>query len=60
MIIDGVTFVEEECKKMSEEEFKTQMGKVFWQDRDEETREKMLADAYSRIKGTGNKRPRKK
>lgn len=46
MIIDGVTFVEEACTKMSKEEFIEHHKDVFWQDRDESVRKQMLADAY--------------
>lgn len=56
MTVDGVTFVEEVCKEMTKEEFiKAHIGH-FWLDRDEATREKMLAEVYSRI----TKRPKKK
>ena len=52
---EGVTFVVDEVKKMSKEVFiKLHVG-AFWTDRDEETREKMLADVYSRIVGKKKK-----
>lgn len=48
MKYNGVTFVVEEARKMTEEEFiKAHLGN-FWLDRDEETRRKMLADVYKR------------
>lgn len=49
MRYEGVTFVEEACKGMSKEEFIEHHKDVFWQDRDEKTREKMLADVYERM-----------
>ena len=55
MIYEKVTFVEEEIKKMSKEVFIEKHLGVFWVDRDEETRKKMLADVYKRITGKGKK-----
>lgn len=55
MIYEKVTFVEEEVKKMSKEVFIEKHLDVFWTDRDEETRKKMLADVYKRITGKGKK-----
>lgn len=49
MIYEGVTFVVEACKGMSKEEFIERHKDVFWQDRDEKTREKMLADVWKRM-----------
>lgn len=46
MILDGVNFVDEVCVKMSKEEFIERHKDAFWQDRDEEVRKQMLADAY--------------
>lgn len=46
MIIEGVNFVKGVCEKMSKEEFIEHHKDVFWQDRDESVRERMLADAY--------------
>jgi len=57
MRYQGVTFVDEACKKMSKEEFIERHKDVFWQDRDEKTRKKMLADVYERM--TGSKKPAK-
>ena len=55
MKYNGVTFVAEEARKMTEEEFiKAHLGN-FWLDRDEETRRKMLADVYKRICGKKKK-----
>lgn len=52
---EGVTFNVEECKKMSKEVFIKHHIGAFWTDRDEETREKMLADVYARINKKGKK-----
>ena len=60
MRYEGVTFVEETCKKMSKEEFIERHKDVFWQDRDEKTREKMLADVYERMFGKPETKPAKK
>ena len=49
MTYENVTFVEDEVKKMSKEVFIDKHLGVFWTDRDEETRKKMLADVYKRI-----------
>lgn len=55
MKYNGVTFVADEARKMTEEEFiKAHLGN-FWLDRDEETRRKMLADVYKRICGKKKK-----
>ena len=51
MRYEGVTFVAEEVKKMPKEVFIRKHIGFFWLDRDEKTREKMLADVYSRIVG---------
>ncbi len=60
MRYEGVTFVTEACKGMSKEEFIERHKDVFWQDRDEQTREKMLADVYERMFGKPEKKPAKK
>lgn len=49
MRYNGVTFVDEACKGMSEDEFIEAHKDVFWKDRDEKTRLKMLADVYKRM-----------
>lgn len=49
MTVDRVNFNEEEVRKMSEEDFIARHAGLFWLDRDEQTRRKMLADVYSRI-----------
>lgn len=49
MKYEGVTFVKEEVSKMSKEVFIETHKDVFWLDRDEETRVKMLADVYTRM-----------
>ena len=45
---------------MSKEEFIEHHKDAFWQDRDEKTREKMLADVYERMFGKTEKKPAKK
>ncbi len=52
---EGVTFVVDEVKKMSKEVFIEHHIGAFWTDRDEKTREKMLADVYARINKKGKK-----
>lgn len=46
LIFEGVTFIESECVKMSREEFIEQHVDVFWTDRKDATRRKMLGKAY--------------
>lgn len=60
MFYEGVAFIEEACSKMSKEEFIEHHKDAFWQDRDEQTREKMLADVYERMFGKTEKKPAKK
>lgn len=60
MRYEGVTFVEEACKKLTKEEFIERHKGEFWQDRDEKTREKMLADVYERMFGKPEEKPAKK
>ena len=60
MFYEGVAFIEEACSKMSKEEFIEHHKDAFWQDRDEQTREKMLADVYERMTGKTEKKPAKK
>lgn len=49
MIIEGVFFVVEECRKMTKDEFVNRFIDVFWQDRPRKERKKMLNDAYALI-----------
>lgn len=49
MIFERVNFNEEEIKKMSREDFETRHIGLFWLDRDEATRKKMLGQVYSLI-----------
>lgn len=49
MIFEHVNFNEEEIKKMSREEFESRHIGLFWLDRDEATRKKMLGQAYDII-----------
>ena len=60
MFYEGVAFLEASCKKMSKEEFIEHHKGTFWQDRDEQTREKMLADVYERMFGKTESKPAKK
>ena len=60
MFYEGVAFIEEACSKMSKEEFIEHHKGTFWQDRDEQTREKMLADVYERMFGKTEEKPEKK
>lgn len=60
MLYEGVCFFEDACKKMSKEEFIEHHKDVFWQDRDEKTRLKMLADVYERMTGTNKPAKAKK
>ena len=46
---ENVTFVKEEVKKMSKSEFIAHHLNVFWLDRDEAKRKKMLGAAYDLI-----------
>lgn len=48
---ENVSFVKEEVKKMSKSAFITHHINVFWLDRDEATRKKMLGAAYDLITG---------
>lgn len=45
---------------MTKEEFIEHHKGTFWQDRDEKTREKMLADVYERMFGNTESKPAKK
>lgn len=49
MIFEGVNFNDDEVRKLSREEFEQQHLGLFWRDRDEATRKKMLAQAYGLI-----------
>ena len=60
MRYEGVTFVEDTCREMTKEEFIEHHKGVFWQDRDEQTREKMLADVYERMFGKPEVKPARK
>lgn len=55
MIFEGVNFNEREVAKMSRDGFVTAHLDLFWLDRDEATRKKMLGQAYDLI--TGPARP---
>lgn len=49
MLFERVNFNEEEIKKMSCEEFEARHINLFWLDRDEATRKKMLGQVYDLI-----------
>lgn len=49
MIYEQVNFNEEAVRKMSQEEFESRHIGLFWQNRDEATRKKMLAEVYGLI-----------
>lgn len=49
MIFERVNFNDEEIKKMSRDEFESRHINLFWLDRDEATRKKMLGQAYDLI-----------
>lgn len=51
MIVEGVTFIEHEIRKMSKSDFIRIHMPVFWQDRNESDRRKMLSDTYDLIVG---------
>ena len=57
MIIDRVNFNDDSVRSMSREDFVGMHVGVLWQDRDEDTRKKMLSDVYDRI--TGMEKPRR-
>ncbi len=43
---EGVTFIKSTCLKLSREEFIEKHLRIFWTDRKEATRRKMLGKAY--------------
>lgn len=50
MLFEQVNFNEEEIRKMSREEFESRHIGLFWLDREEATRKKMLGQVYDLIK----------
>lgn len=50
---EGVTFLMAPAKALTKEEFIAKYLNVFWQDKSEEIRRKMLGNVYNLIKGTG-------
>lgn len=50
MRIEGVTFIDSAVLQMKKKEFIEKHLNVFWLDRNEEDRKKMLSDAYDMIK----------
>lgn len=53
---ENVTFLKEPAIKMTKDEFIAQHLHVFWQDRKESTRRKMLGTVYSLITGAKAKK----
>lgn len=51
MIYEGVNFNEGAVARMGREDFIRRHIRVFWQDRDEETRRKMLGQVYELTAG---------
>lgn len=49
MIFEGVNFNEGEIKKISRDEFESRHIDLFWLNRDEATRKKMLGQVYDLI-----------
>ena len=49
MVFERVNFNEEEIKKMSRDEFESRHIDLFWLDRDETTRKKMLGQVYDLV-----------
>ena len=49
MIFERVNFNDEEIKKMSRDEFESRHINLFWLDRDEATRKKILGQLYDLI-----------
>ena len=49
MIYEGVNFNEGEVRKMTPEQFEARHLGLFWKDRNEESRRKMLAEVYGLI-----------
>ena len=49
MIYEGVNFNEPVVKTMTKEEFEERHLNLFWLDKDEETRKKMLTEVYNLI-----------
>ena len=54
---ENVTFLKEPAKRLSKEEFIAHHLNIFWPDRDEETRKKMLGAVHDLI--TGAKKAKK-
>lgn len=51
---ENVTFIKEPAKKLTKEEFIGLHLNIFWLDRDEETRKKMLGAVHDLITGSKN------
>lgn len=59
MIFESVNFNEAVIKTMSRDEFESRHIGVLWQNRDEETRKKMLVQVYDLINKPAGKSKRK-
>lgn len=53
MVVNGVTFIEREIKKLTEKEFIRQCIDLHWLDESKEVRRKRLKMIYQRINGGG-------
>lgn len=51
MTVNGVTFIDDEVKKLTPEEFVAQNIDVFWQDISYDKRRLRLVSVYNRITG---------
>lgn len=49
ILYERVNFNEEEVRKMTRDEFESRHINLFWMDRDEATRKKMLGEVYGLI-----------
>lgn len=58
MLFERVFFNEEEARKLSKDEFVARHANLFWLDRDEATRRKMLGQVYGMI--APNRQPKRK
>ena len=52
MVVNGVTFIEREIRKLTEDEFIRQCM-IHWPDESKETKRKRLKRIYQRINGGG-------
>ena len=59
MIFEGVNFNEEEIRKMEQDKFESMHIDLFWQNRDEATRKKMLGQVYELVNKPARKSKQK-